>query len=86
MLFIVIKNWNKYWSEPTLKTQNWYLNYLIDPSFLGVSRLFLSLENDGHWRGYKQYFLQTLEIEDYNVMIHGWNVFDQPVKHDLIRS
>ena len=29
-------NWNKYQSEPTLQTQNRYLNQLIDPSFQSV--------------------------------------------------
>ena len=42
-------NWNKYQSEPTLQTRNRYLNYLIDPSFQGVNRLFvLSLKVDAH--------------------------------------
>ena len=31
-------NWNKYQSKPTLHTRNRYLNYLIHPSFQGVSR------------------------------------------------
>ena len=49
-------NWNKYQSEPTLQTRNRYLNHLIDPSFLGVNRLFvLSFENDAHRRSYMQY-------------------------------
>ena len=40
-------NWNKYQSEPTLKTQNQCLNYLIDPGFQRANRLFvLSFEND----------------------------------------
>ena len=40
-------NWNKY--ELSIKTfaQNRYLNYLINPSFQGVNRLFvLSFENE----------------------------------------
>ena len=46
-----IINWNKYQSEPTLETQNRYLNYIIDPSLQGVNRLFvLSFENDAHRR------------------------------------
>ena len=32
-------NWDKYQSEPTIHTQNQYLNHLIDPSFYGVNRL-----------------------------------------------
>ena len=28
-------------------------------------------------------FFPTAEIKDYNVLIHGRNFFDQPVKYDL---
>ena len=68
-------NWNKYQSESILQVRNWYLNYLIDPSFWGVNRLFvLSFENDAYWRSYKRYFLSNVELEDYN------NMIDQTVK------
>ena len=61
-------NWNKYQSEPTIQTQNQYLNHLIDPSFQVVNRLFvLSFEKDAHRRSYKRYFLQTVEIR--NIML-----------------
>ena len=33
--------------------------------------------------GYPRYFLPTVEIKDYNVMIDGQNFFDQPVKNYL---
>ena len=36
-----IINWDEYQSETTLQTRNRYLNYLIDPSFQGVNRLFV---------------------------------------------
>ena len=40
-------NWNKYLSNPELLAQNPNLNYLIEPSFQGVNRLFvLAFEND----------------------------------------
>ena len=61
------------------RTINWnkYLNYLIDPSFQRANRLFvLSFENDAHRRSYKRYFLPTVEMKDYNVMIDGKNFFD----------
>ena len=39
-------NWNKYQSNITKHKQNQYLDKIINPSFQGVSRLFvLSLEN-----------------------------------------
>ena len=40
-------NWNKYESNIKTFAQNRYLNYLINPSFQGVNRLFvLSFENE----------------------------------------
>ena len=40
-------NWNKYESSVKTFAQNRYLNYLINPSFQGVNRLFaLSFENE----------------------------------------
>ena len=34
-------NWNKFQSKVTKQVQNQHLDYLIDPSFQGVSRLFI---------------------------------------------
>ena len=78
-------NWNKYQSEPTLQTQNRYLNYLINPSFHWVNRLFVLLfQNNAHWRSYKRYFLLTVEIKKYNFMIAGKICFDQAVQNYVI--
>ena len=39
--------WNKYLAKPELLARNKNLNYLIEPSFQGVNRLFvLAFEND----------------------------------------
>ena len=47
------------------------LVYLTYPSFQDVNRLFvLSFENDAHRRTYERYFLPTVEVKDYNIMIH----------------
>ena len=76
-------NWNKYQSKVSMQTKKQYLNYLIDPSFQGVNRLFvLSFKNNVHRISYKRHFLPTVTIKDYNVMINGKNVFDQPIKRD----
>ena len=32
-------NWNKYQLTPKIIPQNWYLNYLIDPSFQRVKKI-----------------------------------------------
>ena len=56
----------------------------MGPSFRGVNRLFvLSFEDNAHQTRNTWYFLPKLEIKDYNVMINGQNLFDQPVKNDF---
>ena len=48
--------WNKYQSKKSIKIPNFYLDYLIDPSFQGVNRLFaLSFEDEEQRSSYKQY-------------------------------
>ena len=75
-------NWNKYLSKPELLAQNPNLNHLVEPSFQGVNRLFvLAFENDNHRTSDERYYLPTVEIKDYNIMINGENVFDQPIKN-----
>ena len=78
-------NWNKYLSKPELLAQNPNLNHLIEPSFRGVNRLFvLAFENDDDRTSDGQYYLPTVEIKDYNIMINGEKVFDQPVKNNKV--
>ena len=43
----------------------------------------MSFKDDDGQESRKQYYLPTLEIKDYYVMIDGRNVFDQPIKNDL---
>ena len=73
-------SWNKYESSIKTFAQNKYLNYLINPSFQGVNRLFvLSFENEKDGTSYSTYYLPKVEIKDYNVVIDGRNFFDQPI-------
>ena len=78
-------NWNKYQSKKNkCRAQNRYLDFLIDPSFQAVNRLFLlSFKDENGRERDKQYFLPTAEIKDYNVMIDERNFFDQTVKNNL---
>ena len=77
-------NWNKYQSKVIQQTWNRDLDFLIDPSFQGVNRIFvLSLEDRRVRENYEQYFLPTVEIKDYNVVINGINFFDRTVKNNL---
>ena len=78
-------NWNKYLSKPELLAENPNLNHLVEPSFQGVNRLFvLAFENDNHRTSDERYYLPTVEIKDYNIMINGENFFDQPIKDSKI--
>ena len=78
-------NWNKYLSKPELLAQNPNFNHLVESSFQGVNRLFvLPFENDDHRTSNNQYYLPTIEIKDYNIMINGENFFDQPIKNNKV--
>ena len=75
-------NWNKYLPKPELLARNQNLNHLVEPSFQGVNRLFvLAFENDDDRTSDDRYYLPTVEIKDYNIMINGENFFDQPIKN-----
>ena len=79
-------SWNKYLSKPELLAKNTNLNHLIEPSFQGVNRLFvLAFEDDAQRISRKIYYIPNVEIKDYNVMIDGKNLFDQPVKNGKVR-
>ena len=73
-------------SKVSTERPNQYLDYLINPSFQGVNRLFaLSFENKEQRINYKGYYLLTVEIiKRYNVMIDGQNFFDLPVRNKVI--
>ena len=78
--------WSKYRSQTTIQPQNNNLNYLIDPTFTNVNRLFVLLftrDNAGDNRdSFSHYFVPNVEIKDFNVLIDGKSFFDLPVKND----
>ena len=58
---------NKYQSNVLTERPNQFIDYLIDPSFQGVNRMFvLSFEDNDHLKSYKRYFLPTVEVKDNN--------------------
>ena len=78
-------NWNKYLSKPESFRRNAHLNYLLEPSFQGINRLFvLAFEGDTQRTSHSGYYLPNVEIKDYNIMIHGENFFDQPIKNNKV--
>ena len=78
-------NWNKYLSKPELLRRNPNFNYLAEPSFQGLNRLFvLAFENDAQITSHAGYYLPNVEIKDCNIMINGENFFDQPIKKNKV--
>ena len=78
--------WNKCRSQMTIQLQNNNLNYLIDPTFANVNRLFvLSFSrnhNTDNRDSFSNYYLPNVEIKDYNVLIDGKSFCDFPVKNE----
>ena len=75
--------WNKYRSEMTNQTKNNNLNYLIDPTFTKVYRLFvLSFENENDRTSFSKQYVPNVEIKDFDVLIDGKSFFDMPIKND----
>ena len=74
--------WKKYISQMSNQNKNNNLNYLIDPTFSNVDRLFvLSFENEDDRTSYYKYYLPNVEIKDYNVLIDGNAFFGLPIKN-----
>ena len=77
-------NQNKCQSKLTDQEQNRYLQYLINPSFQRVNRLFVLLfENRTDRKVHTKYHIPKVEIKDFNVINDGKNVFDKPIKNAL---
>ena len=78
--------WNKYRSQMTIQPQNNNLNYLIDPTFTNVNRLFVlsfSRNNNTDNRdSFSDYYVPNVEIKDFNVLIDGKSFYDLPVKNE----
>ena len=73
-------NWNKYQAKVSTEGENQFLDFLIDPSFQGVNRLFvLSFENEGDRKIHTGYCLPKVEIKYYYIMIDGKNFLDQNI-------
>ena len=74
---------NKWRSEMTNQINNNNLNYLIDPTFTKVNRLFvLSFENENDETSFSKYYVPNVQRKDFNVLISGKSFFDLPIKND----
>ena len=74
--------WNKYRSEMSNQTKNNNLNYLIDPAFTNVNRLFaLTFENEDGKSSFSKYYVPKVEIKDFQMLIDVKPFFEIPVKN-----
>ena len=72
MLKTVI-SWNKYRSEITTQTNSNNLDYLIDPNFRTINRLFVisfkTGNNDPTRNSFDEYYISLVEIKDFSALI-----------------
>ena len=70
----------------TIQPQNNNLNYLIDPTFTNVNRLFvLSFSKDNNTDNrdsFSHYYVANVEIKYFYVLIDRKSFFDLPVKNE----
>ena len=74
--------WDKYRSQMTIQPQNNNLNYLIDPTFINVNRLFVVISEWDNRYSFSRYYVSKAEIKYFNVLIDGKSFFDLPVKNN----
>ena len=82
--------WNKYRSQMSVQNNNSKLNYLIDPTFTNVNRLFVlsfeRIEENNIKKDYRdsfsRYYVPKIQIKDFNVFIDGKSFFDLPIKNE----
>ena len=80
---IVDFTWSKYRTQIINQTAANNLNYLIDPTFNNVNRLFVSAFASEEGRSsFSKYYMPTVEIKDYNVILDGQTPFYEiPMKN-----
>ena len=76
--------WNKYRSQMTTEAVNNNSNILLDPTFTNVNRLFVlayGVDNNNYMRQSSfEFYLATVMVKDYNVIINKLAFFDLPIK------
>ena len=83
--------WNKYRSQITVQSNNNNLNYLTDPTFTKVNRMFalsfqkIAAKNNAtkdHRDIFSHYYVPNVEIKDFNFLNDGKSFFDLSVKNE----
>ena len=78
-------NQNKFQSKLTDQEQNRYFQYLINPNFQRMNRIFVLLfENRTDRKVNTKYYIPKVKTKYYNVIIDGKKFFDKPIKNALI--
>ena len=63
------------------QTKNNNLSCLFNPTFTEVNRLFvLSFENEDDRTSFSTYYVPSVEIKDFNVLIDETSFLDNPIK------
>ena len=74
--------WIKFRSQMINQTATKNVNFLIDPTFNNVNRLFvLAFPNEEDRRSFSKYCTSTVEIKDYKVIIDGEPFYEIPIKN-----
>ena len=70
----------------TIQPKNNNLNYLVDPTFMNVNRLFVlsfpKNNNTDSRYSFSNYYVAKVRINDFNVLIDGQIFFDLSVKNE----
>ena len=70
----------------TIQPQNNNLNYLIDPAFMNVNRLFVfsfpRYKNTDSRYSFSNYYVPKVKINDFDVSTYGKRFFDLPVNNE----
>ena len=74
--------------EQTTQKKNNNLDYLIDPTFRNINRLFVFAFKNGNkdlrTDSFDKYYIPLVEIKDFNALIDNKLFFDQPVKNKQV--
>ena len=78
-------SWNKYRSEVATQPKNNNLEYMIDPKFGIINRLFVNSFKLGRnlvkRNNFNRYYLSLAEIKDFNLLIDNKQFFNQSVEN-----
>ena len=81
----IILSWKLPTKENFNMTKKNNLDYLIDPTFRNIARLFVLLfkndNNDPTRNSLVKYYMPLVEIKDFIALIDNKPFFDQPVKN-----